>query len=146
VILLPYYILIQEASIHSSICELAIYDHVIKPSSTILPYSPFDNIILNNYKIEKTIYHDQLSASTILLATDIEHNQTYAIKQISKEKLSNYYMHTFVKNEMTLQYSLCRISDNIVKVPAYFEDETKYSLVMEYSQDPCYFENMLENV
>ncbi len=55
-------------------------------------------------------------------------------------------MHTFVKNEMTLQYSLCRISENIVKVPAYFEDETKYRLIMEYSQDPCYFENMLENV
>lgn len=55
-------------------------------------------------------------------------------------------MHTFVKNEMTLQYSLCRISNNIVKVPAYFEDDNKYSIVMEYSNDPCYFENMLENV
>jgi hypothetical protein len=56
------------------------------------------------------------------------------------------YMHSLAKNEMATQYSLGLISNNIVKVSAYFEDEAKYSMIMEYSDDPCYFENMLENV
>lgn len=55
-------------------------------------------------------------------------------------------MNSFVKNEITLQYSLSRTSNHIVKIAPYTEDEIKYNMIMEYSEDPCYFEDMLENV
>jgi hypothetical protein len=47
---------------------------------------------------------------------------------------------------MVIQQSLSRLSENIVKVPDYYEDDFAYTTVMEYSEDPCYFEDLLENV
>jgi serine/threonine protein kinase len=100
----------------------------------------------DKYKIKETIYNNQLSPSIIYLATDAETGTKVAVKQVQKDRLSQAYLHDFARNEMVLQQSLSRLSDNIVKVPAYFEDESSFTTVMEYCDDPCYFEDLLENV
>jgi serine/threonine protein kinase len=47
---------------------------------------------------------------------------------------------------MVIQQSLGRLSNNIVKVADYYEDDNAFTMVMEYSDDPSYFEDLLENV
>jgi serine/threonine protein kinase len=98
------------------------------------------------YKIQETVYNNQLSPSTIYLALDIELNKKFAVKRVKKERLSKGYQVDFARNEMVIQQSLGRLSNNIVKVPDYYEDDSTFTMVMEYSEDPTYFEDLLENV
>ena len=105
-----------------------------------------NKIYKDKYKIQETIYNQQLSASKIFLAIDIDNNLNVAIKRVKKDRLTQSFMHELAKNEIVLQYSLSRLSNNIVKVPAYFEDEEYFTTIMEYSEEPCYFEDLLENV
>jgi serine/threonine protein kinase len=86
-----------------------------------------------------------LASSEITLVQDIEGNR-FACKETRKKRLPNSYFHEFIKNEMVFQYSLSKYSDNIVKVLDYYEDENSYFMVMEYSYQPTYFEDLLENV
>lgn len=55
-------------------------------------------------------------------------------------------MAEFAKNELIIHYSLSKLSNNIVNVIDYFEDENSYRLAMEYCEEPNYFEDILENV
>jgi serine/threonine protein kinase len=98
------------------------------------------------YKIIETLYNNQLSPSTIYLAEDIKLGGKVAVKKVRKDRLSKSYLHDFARNEMVIQQSLGRLSNNIVKVPDYFEDDGAFTMIMEYSDDPCYFEDLLENV
>jgi serine/threonine protein kinase len=97
------------------------------------------------YRIVDKIYANSLATSEITMVEDIERNR-FACKETRKKRLLNSYFHEFVKNEMVFQYSLSKYSDNIVKVVDYFEDENSYFMVMEYSPQPTYFEDLLENV
>jgi hypothetical protein len=47
---------------------------------------------------------------------------------------------------MVLQYNLAKYSENICRVYSFHEDEQMFTTVMEYSEDPCYFEDLLDNV
>jgi serine/threonine protein kinase len=97
------------------------------------------------YKIQETIYNNELSPSTIYMALD-ETSKKVAVKRVKKDRLGKGYLHDFARNEMVIQQSLGRLSNNIVKVPDYFEDNETFTMVMEYSEDPTYFEELLENV
>ena len=97
------------------------------------------------YKIIEKIYSNVLANSEILLLEDSE-GVKYAGKQTKKKRLSNNNFHEFTKNEMVIQYSLSRFSKHIVKIIDYFENEEFYIMVMEYSYQPNYFEDLLENV
>jgi hypothetical protein len=63
-----------------------------------------------------------------------------------KDRLRHSYLHEFARNEMAIQYSLSQLSNNIVRVPFYFEEEDSYTSIMELSSDPRYFEDILDNV
>jgi hypothetical protein len=69
-----------------------------------------------------------------------------AIKKVMKDRLRHSYLHEFARNEMAIQYSLSQLSNNIVRVPCYFEEEDSYTSIMELSSDPRYFEDLLDNV
>ena len=127
--------------------ELILYGEKMQVNQIIQPYLPLSTKILNeNYTIIDTVYKEQLSPSCIYLATEVNKNQQYAVKKVMKDRLRHSYMHDFARNEMAIQYSLSRFSNNIVKVPCYFENEDSYTTVMELSHDPRYFEDLLENV
>jgi hypothetical protein len=115
-------------------------------SNEILPYSP-SNVTLydKSFRELQSIYSSSLAATQILLVEDLEGNK-YAAKKIYKNKLRSSFMHEFLKNEIAIQFSLSRLSENIVKVPEYFEDEERYIMLMEYSSFTDYFDDMLENV
>jgi hypothetical protein len=115
-------------------------------SNEILPYSP-SNVTLydKSFRELQSIYSSSLAATQILLVEDLEGNK-YAAKKIYKNKLRSSFMHEFLKNEIAIQFSLSRLSENIVKVPEYFEDEERYIMLMEYSPFTDYFDDMLENV
>jgi serine/threonine protein kinase len=100
---------------------------------------------LEKYRIIEKIYSNFSAPSHILLLEDTE-GVKYAAKQTIKKRLTGDYYHEFVKNEMLIQHSLSRFSRNIVKVLDYYEDEDTYLMVMEYSYQPNYFEDLLENV
>jgi hypothetical protein len=97
------------------------------------------------YKIINKIYSNILASSEILLVEDEAGNQ-YACKETKKKRLLNSYFNDFVKNEMVFQFSLSKYSNSIVKVVDYFEEDDTYYMVMEYSSQPTYFEDLLENV
>jgi serine/threonine protein kinase len=101
---------------------------------------------LFKYRIEKNIYYQGLSPNKIYKG--ILNGLKVAIKETSKARLSTPIHHEFVKNELAIHYSLSKncSCENITKVYDYFEDETKYYLIMEYSPEPDYFEDLLENV
>ncbi len=86
-----------------------------------------------------------MATSEITLVEDIEGNR-FACKETRKKRLSTSYFHEFIRNEMVIQYSLSKYSDDIVKVLDYYEDENSYFMIMEYSYQPTYFEDLLENV
>jgi hypothetical protein len=115
-------------------------------SNEILPYSP-SNVSMydKSFREIQIIYSSSLAATQILLVEDLEGHK-YAAKKIYKNKLRSSYMHEFLKNEIAIQFSLSRLSENIVKVPEYFEDEERYIMLMEYSSFTDYFDDMLENV
>lgn len=117
-------------------------------NTKMLGYSPWKmKIFEENYKIEETLYTQNLSPTVIYTGTDLTNNTKIAIKELRKSKLKGkLYLNEFAKNEMAIHYSLSRLSNNIVKVPAYFENEESYLMVMEYSNQPNYFEDLLENV
>jgi serine/threonine protein kinase len=102
-------------------------------------------IFSNNFRTIGLIYSSPFTKTKINLLEDSQ-GKKYATKEILKEKLSENYMHEFAKNELAVHFSMCRKSPNIVKVYDYFEDEEKYAMIMEYSSEPNYFENRLENV
>lgn len=97
------------------------------------------------YKVIRRIYAAELASAQVVLLED-ENGNKYAAKEIFKKKLKNKMFHDFAKNEMALQYSLSRLSRNIVRVEEYYEDEEKYLMIMEFSYEPDYFEDLLENV
>jgi serine/threonine protein kinase len=130
----------------SLINELIVYGEKIRTKPTISPYSPLNiNNFDEKYKIIETIYNNQLSPSTIYLAED-NCLKKVAVKQVQKNRLGKNYLHDFARNEMVIQQSLGRLSNNIVKVIDYYEDDNTYTMTMEYSQDASYFEDLLENV
>ena len=107
---------------------------------------------INNYeerfKREECIYSLGLTPTSIFSAIDNESNEHIVIKELKKSKLVTSYMHEFARNELAIHYSLSNYTkcENIVKVKDYFEDSRAYFMVMEYSPDPNFFEDLLENV
>ncbi len=103
------------------------------------------DVFNKKYKVMYVFYSNELACSRVTLLEDT-HGIKYAAKQILKNKLNNKYFHEFARNELSLHSSLSKLSNTIVKVEEYFEDEEKYTMVMEYAHDPDYFEDLLENV
>lgn len=117
-------------------------------SPNLKSFKPLNMKIFDEkYKIIKKIYTNGLAAGEIVLLEDNMGNK-FAGKDIQKKKLKNNYFHEFIKNEFAIQYSLCHSpgSENIVRVEEYFEDDQRYLMIMEYSSEPSYFDDMLENV
>jgi hypothetical protein len=116
------------------------------PDNDILPFSPSNMKLYNeNFKKIETIYKTPLAATEINLV-ETEKGERYAAKEILKKKLRYSYSHEFIRNEMALQFSLSRICENIVPVLEYYEDDERYVMVMDYSKQPDYFDDLLENV
>ncbi len=124
------------------------YGETIKCASpNILPYNPHDNkIFKDNYEIKKVIYSNGLSPTTISIAKNLQIDKFVAIKELRKDRLTKNFLSEFAKNEMIIHYSLSKLSNNIVNVIDYFEDENSFKLAMEYCEEPNYFEDILENV
>jgi hypothetical protein len=122
-----------------------VYEEKIK-TTTISGFFPQSaENFKDSYILADILYNNPLSPSIIYSAKDTQGNQ-FAVKQVKKERLSQTYLFDFARNEMVIQQSLSRLSNNIVKVPDYYEDDEHFTMVMEYSEDPCYFEELLENV
>jgi len=128
--------------------DLILYGKAIKCASpNILTYNPHnDKIFYENYEIKKVIYSNGLSPSTISVAKNLKTDKMVAIKELRKDRLSKSYLAEFAKNELIIHYSLSKLSNNIVNVFDYFEDENSYRLAMEFCEEPNYFEDILENV
>jgi len=128
--------------------ELKLYGETIKCGSpNILAYKPHNKKIFNeNYEMKKTIYSIGLSPTTISIAQNLQTNKLVAVKELRKDRLNKNFLSDFAKNEMTIHYSLSKLSNNIVNVIDYFEDENSYIMAMEYCDEPKYFEDILENV
>lgn len=128
--------------------DLILYGETIKcASSNILAYNPHNNKIFDeNYKVEKVIYSSELTPTTISVARNLQTDKLVAIKELRKDRLTKNFLGEFAKNELIIHYSLSKLSNNIVNVLDYFEDESSYRLVMEYCEEPTYFEDILENV
>lgn len=115
-------------------------------SQNLLPFSPSTIVIFNdNYKIIEKIYTQELASTEILLVEDTN-GVKWAAKRILKKKLKSELFHELIRNEFALHFSLSKLCNNIIKVPDYFEDEVSYLMLMEYSSQPNYFEELLENV
>jgi serine/threonine protein kinase len=126
---------------------MSLYGNRIITNPSIHIYNPSKMKLFDSrFEIEKRIYTNDLSPSLIFKAKDLQANINVAVKQIRKDRLYHNYLHDFAKNEITLQHSLGKLSDNIAKVYSYFEDEATYTSVIEISDDPCYFEDLLDNV
>lgn len=69
-----------------------------------------------------------------------------ALKEMKKEKFKQEFNFEFARNELSIHYSLSKLSNNIVNALDYYEDEKSFYLLMEYCDDPNYFEEILENV
>jgi serine/threonine protein kinase len=91
------------------------------------------------------IYNASLSVSIIYSGIEKKTGNKIAVKELKKEKMKDEYIHEMAKNEFAIQYSLCKDCNNIVQVKDYFEDDKAYYLVMEYSEEPDFFEDLLEN-
>jgi len=128
--------------------ELKLYGETIKCGSpNILAYNPHNKKIFNeNFQMKKVIYSTGLSPTTISIAQHVETNKIVAVKELRKERLNKNYLNEFARNELTIHYSLSKLSNNIVNVIDYFEDENSYIMAMEYCEEPNYFEDILENV
>ena len=77
---------------------------------------------------------------------EIETKMKYAAKHVKKNRLQSQVFHEFIKNEMAIQFSLCKLSDNIVQCEGYYENEDSYLMILEYSAFSHYFNDLLENV
>lgn len=122
------------------------YGEKVFTSPSIKYYSPLPmKTFKQKYSTIQLIYSNELSSSTVSLVHD-ENGKSYACKSVKKKRLRNSIFHDFTRNEMALQYSLSRSSDNIARVEEYFEDDVSYAMVMEYSSEPQYFEELLEDV
>lgn len=128
--------------------EFKFYGEVIKCASpNILAYNPLNRKAFENkFQMRNVIYSNSLSPNIISLAENVLNNKLVAVKEIRKDKLTKSFLHEFAKNEVSIHQSLSKISNNIVDVIDYFEDETTYTIVMEYCDEPNYFEDILENV
>lgn len=128
--------------------EFKLYGEVIKCGSpNIMGYNPLNKKDFEDkFRINRVICSNSLSPNTISRAENLQNNKSVAIKEIRKEKLSKSYLHEFAKNEIAIHHSLSKLSNNIVNVIDYFEDETTYTIAMEYCEEPNYFEEILENV
>jgi len=128
--------------------ELTIYSQPIKLTSKyISPYSPQDFYKFNeNFKIIKTIIPNGISPTVIHIAENINTNKMFALKELRKEKLKHDFSFDFAKSELTIHYNLSKLSNNIVTALDYYEDEKSYYLLMEFCEEPNYFEEILENV
>lgn len=130
--------------------DFVLYGEKFQVSSTILhAYNPKDdNIFLEKYKIDENIYGSALSMSHVYMGTDLETGNKVAIKEMKKARMEHNYLHELARNELAIHYSLSQYSkcNNIVKAQDYFENNKAYYLIMEYSPDPNYFEDLFENV
>ena len=69
-----------------------------------------------------------------------------AMKELRKEKFKQNFNNEMAKSELMFHYSLSKLTNNIVTAYDYFEDEKSYYLLMEFCDEPNYFEEILENV
>ncbi len=119
----------------------------LKKDCKILNYFPADiNLLTEFYTIEqKKIYGLSLSPTEVYKGIDKRSGSKVAIKELKKEKLNESFKREMAMNEMVIHDSLSKLSNNIVQINNYFEDEKAYYLIMEFSEDANYFEEMLEN-
>ncbi len=122
-------------------------ENLEKESHLLFNYLPSDISLFHKiYKVDdKIIYKNGLSPSIIHTGEEVSSGLRVAIKELRKEKLKDKEMHEMTKNEFTFHHLLSQVSSNIVKVKNYFEDDKAYYLVMEFSEEPDFFEDLLEN-
>jgi serine/threonine protein kinase len=112
----------------------------------ILPYSPKKYFEFENrFRLVQQLYDNPLAATKIFTAND-ENNILYAIKEIKKGKLKDTFAYQLARNELSVHYSLSKKSNFIANVPEYFENDNSFYMVMEYCNNPNYFQYRLENV
>jgi serine/threonine protein kinase len=120
---------------------------ILFENTKIKGYNPYNFTFFNeNFQIIEKIYEKELSASIVSQGIDLKANEKVAIKELRKEFLREPYQHEMAKIELSVHHSLSQFSDNIVNAPYYFENDDSYLLVMEYCEEPNFFENLLENV
>jgi serine/threonine protein kinase len=94
----------------------------------------------------KTIIPNGISATIIHIAQDINTKRMVALKELRKEKFKHDFNYELAKTELMIHYSLSKLSNNIVDILDYYEDEKSFYLLMEFCDEPNYFEDILENV
>lgn len=113
----------------------------------IFEYLPSDiTLLFQIYKRDpSSIYVGNLSPSIIYSGKEVNSGIKVAIKELRKDRLKDQIMFGMVKTEFSIHSYLSKISANIVEVKDYYEDEKAFYLVMEFSEEPDYFEDLLEN-
>jgi serine/threonine protein kinase len=116
-------------------------------NTNIFQYLPSDISLLNqHYKKNSTsIYVGNLSPSIIYSGVDLSSGVKVAIKELRKDRLKEEIMVEMARTEFSIHSYLSKLSTNIVEVKDYYEDEKIFYLVMEFSEEPDYFEDLLEN-
>lgn len=130
----------------SSTPEWTLYgEKIIINSQNILPYAPSKiEELKEHYIFDDKIYSSALAMSTIHLVKDHD-GKKYALKEIRKSRLNQPYQFELARNELSIHYSLSKLTDNIVKVYNYYEDDHSYFMLMEYSPKPDYFEELFSD-
>lgn len=132
-----------EEEIKVDVLKISVMNHQKKE----IMYRPIDyDVFAENYKFEeKLIYSNGLSPSIVHMGVEVKTGNRVAIKELKKEKLKDDFMKEMIKNELSIHHFLSKISNNIVKVKDYAENEKSFYLVMECSDEPNFFEDLLEN-
>lgn len=116
-------------------------------SCLLKSYYPFDlQIFQKHFQKGEIVYEQPLSPTVVYKGLNLLNDQPVAIKELKKERLRYDYQHELARNELAIHYSLSSASEHVTKVLGYFESEEAYILVLEWSDEPSYFEELLEKV
>lgn len=98
-----------------------------------------------NYEKIRLLYSCQLAPTKIYEGIAKESNKCVAIKETLIDQLDDFHKE-FLKNELVIAHYMSKITHSVVIVYDYFHIDNKYVLVMEYSDRPNFFYELLEDV
>jgi len=98
---------------------------------------------LTQYCQVSEVYREPLSATSLSIATTLDHNKV-AIKKIYKEDLITGFQKRQAIQEFPLHCSLNH--SNIVKGLEWSENDNEYVMVMEYMNNATYFQEKIDRV
>lgn len=98
-----------------------------------------------NYEIVRLLYSCQLAPTKIYEGIAKDSKKCVAIKETIIDQLDTFHKE-FLKNELVIAHYMSKITHSVVIVYDYFHIENKYVLVMEYSDRPNFFYELLEDV